>query len=53
MNMSWLICGYCNLKHFVENLTINKKRSKDYNTYIDKLIYAPKGPFMKMGNVII
>jgi hypothetical protein len=53
MNMSWLICGHCNLKGFMENLTINKRRSKVCNTYIDKLIYAPRGPFMKMGNVII
>jgi hypothetical protein len=53
MNMSWLICGYCNLKHFMENPTINKRRSKVYNTYIDKPIYALRVPFMKMGNVII
>jgi len=33
--------------------TINKRRSKVCNTCIDKLIYAPRGPFMKMGNVII
>jgi hypothetical protein len=33
--------------------TINKKRSKVYNTHIDKPVYAPRGPFMKMGNVII
>jgi hypothetical protein len=37
----------------MENPTINKRRSKVYNTYIAKLIYAPRGPFMKMGNVII
>jgi hypothetical protein len=36
----------------MENPTINK-RSKVYNTYINKPIYAPRGPFMKMGNVII
>jgi hypothetical protein len=41
------------LKHFMENPTINKRRSKVCNTYINKLIYAPRGPFMKMGNVII
>ncbi len=51
--MIWLICGYCDLKCFMENPTINKKRSKVCNTYIDKPIYAPRGPFMKMGNVII
>jgi len=33
--------------------TINKRRSKFCNTRIDKSIYAPRGPFMKMGNVII
>jgi hypothetical protein len=32
---------------------INKRRSKVCNTYIDKPIYAPRGPFMKIGNVII
>jgi len=53
MNMNWSICGYCNLERFMENPTINKKRSKVCNTCIDKLIYAPRGPFMKMGNVII
>jgi hypothetical protein len=37
----------------MENPTINKRRSKVCNTRIDKLVYAPKGPFMKMGNVII
>jgi hypothetical protein len=30
-----------------------KRRSKVYNTCINKLIYAPRDPFMKMGNVII
>jgi hypothetical protein len=30
---------------FYENLTINKKRSKVCNTYINKPIYAPKGSF--------
>jgi hypothetical protein len=53
MNMSWLICEYCNLKCFMENLTINKRKSKVCNTYIDKPIYAPKGFFMKMDNLII
>jgi hypothetical protein len=51
--MSCLICGYCNLKRSMENPTINKKRLKACNTYIDKPIYAPRSPFMKMGNVII
>jgi hypothetical protein len=37
----------------MENPTINNRRSKVYNTYIDKPIYATRGPFMKMGNVII
>jgi len=37
----------------MENPTINKRRSKVYNTYINKPIYAPMGLFMKMGNVII
>jgi hypothetical protein len=37
----------------MENPTINKKRSKVYNIHINKLVYAPMGPFMKMGNVII
>jgi hypothetical protein len=37
----------------MENPTINKRRLKVCNIYIDKLIYAPRGPFMKMGNVII
>jgi hypothetical protein len=37
----------------MENPTINKRRSMVCNTHIDKLVYAPKGPFMKMGNAII
>jgi hypothetical protein len=37
----------------MENPIINKRRSKVSNTHIDKPIYAPRGPFMKMGNVII
>jgi hypothetical protein len=37
----------------MENPTINKRRSKVCNTNIDNLIYAPRGLFMKMGNVII
>jgi hypothetical protein len=53
MNMSWLICGYYNLKHFMEKPTIKKRRSKVCNTCIVELVYAPRGPFMKMGNVII
>ncbi len=51
--MIWLICKYCYLKHFMENPTINKRRSKVCNTHIDKLVYAPRGAFMKVGNVII
>jgi hypothetical protein len=35
------------------NPTINKRRSKVCNTCIDKPIYAPRDPFMKMGIVII
>jgi hypothetical protein len=37
----------------MENPTINKRGSMVYNTLINKLVYAPRGPFMKMGNVII
>ncbi len=51
--MSWFECGYCNLKSFMENPTKNKRRSKVCNTYIYKLVYAPKGLLMKGGNVII
>jgi hypothetical protein len=51
--MNWLICKYYNLRHFMENLTTKKRRSKVCNTRIDKLVYAPRGPFMKVGNVII
>jgi hypothetical protein len=36
----------------MEKSTINKRRSKVCNTCIDKLVYAPRGPFMKVGNVI-
>ncbi len=37
----------------MENPTINKRRSKVCNTRVNKPVYAPRGPFMKMGNVII
>jgi hypothetical protein len=37
----------------MENPTINKRRSKVCNTYIDKPISARRGLFMKIGNVII
>jgi hypothetical protein len=37
----------------MENPTINKRRSKVCNTYIEKPIYAPRGPFMKMGNALV
>jgi hypothetical protein len=37
----------------MENPTINMRRSKVCNTHIDKLVCAPRGLFMKMGNVII
>jgi hypothetical protein len=37
----------------MENPAINNKRSKVWNTYIYKLVYAPRGLFMKVGNVII
>jgi hypothetical protein len=37
----------------MENPTINKRRSKVCNTSINNLIYAPRDPFMKMGDVII
>jgi hypothetical protein len=53
MNMSWLICKYCNFRGFMENPTINKIGSKVCNTRIDKPVYAPRGRFMKVGNVII
>jgi hypothetical protein len=36
----------------MENPAINKRRSKVCNT-IYKLVYAPRGLFMKVGNVII
>jgi hypothetical protein len=32
--------------------TKNKRTSKVYNTRINKSIYAPRGPFMKVGNAI-
>jgi hypothetical protein len=38
---------------FLEYPTINKRRSKVCNTHIHKPIYAPRGPFMNVGNVII
>jgi hypothetical protein len=41
------------IKRFMENPTINKRRSKVCNTCIYKLVYAPRGLFMKVGNVII
>jgi hypothetical protein len=33
--------------------TIDNKRSKVHNTHINKLVYAPRGHFMKAGNIII
>jgi hypothetical protein len=33
--------------------TINKRRSNVCNIHINKPVYAPRGPFMKMGKVII
>jgi hypothetical protein len=30
-----------------------QKKINGCNTHIDKLVYAPRGLFMKMGNVII
>jgi len=36
----------------MEKPTINRIKSKLYNTYINKLVYALKGLFMKVGNVI-
>jgi hypothetical protein len=53
MNMNWLICRYCNLRCFMEKPTINRIRSKVYNTCINKLVYALKGLFMLVGNVIV
>jgi hypothetical protein len=41
------------IRRFMENPTINKRRSKVCNTYIYKLVYAPRGLFMKVGNVIM
>jgi len=32
----------------MENSTINKRRSKVWNIHIDKLVYAPRDPFMKV-----
>ncbi len=49
MNMSWLISMYCNLRHFMENLTINKKRSKVCNTCIKKTSLCTKGSFHENG----
>jgi hypothetical protein len=37
----------------MENPYINKRSLKVCNTHINKLVYAPRGLFMKMGNVII
>jgi hypothetical protein len=33
--------------------TIDSKRSKVCNNHIDKLVYAPRGHFMKVENIII
>ncbi len=51
MNMSWLICGYCNLKHFIKNPTIIKKDQKFVYSHRQTGL-CTKG-CMKMGNVII
>jgi hypothetical protein len=33
--------------------TIDNRRSRVCNTYIDKLVYGPRGYFMKASNIII
>ncbi len=38
---------------YEEPKTINNKRSKVCNTYIGKLVYAPRDHFIKVGNLII
>ncbi len=34
---------------FMDNPTINKRRSKVYNNCVDKTVYAWKGAFMKVA----
>jgi hypothetical protein len=48
-----LVSASHGMKHFMEIPTKNNITSKVYNTYINKLIYALRGPFMKVGNAII
>jgi hypothetical protein len=36
-----------------EKLNIDNKKSRVCNTYIEKLVYASKGHFMKASNLII
>jgi len=37
----------------MKNLTIDNKKLRVCNTCIEKLIYAPRGYFMKANNLII
>jgi hypothetical protein len=54
MNMGQLMMWVLQFEGLLwKTQTIDNKRSRIYNTHIDKLVYAPKGPFMKACNIII
>jgi hypothetical protein len=47
--MMWVL----QFQGFMKNQTIDNKRSRICNTCIEKLVYAPRGHFMKTSNLII
>jgi hypothetical protein len=48
-----LVSASHGIKRIMEIPTKNKRRSKVYNTRINKPIYTTRGPFMKVRNAII
>ncbi len=49
MNTSWLISRYCNVRHFMKTLTINKRRSKVCKNSHKQIGLYTKGSFHENG----
>jgi hypothetical protein len=51
--MGWLIMWVLKFERLYEKPNFDNKKLRVCNTYIEKLVYAQKGNFMKANNLII
>ncbi len=49
MNMTWLICGYCNLRHFMEKPNYKQKKINGLQYPYRQIGLCTKGSFHENG----